>query len=467
MYRKVKKIPTVLALFLLLAGVGAAVFLDKSSPSLTLRASKSIQPEEVHFSNINESSFTVSWITTVPSIGSVLVNRDEQKFTFLDDLDSDNIPRPRTTHYITVKNLNESATYSVKVISGNQNCSSNLSCPTYTQQTAVRLDSALSLPPAHGTIFVNDDKPAEGAIVYLTIGKSAPLSSRVDSSGLWVIPLTNLRNQDLLSRPIISDNDIVQITAQLSPDEVATAVVDIRSIRQNLTIPKIILGNSYNFIDLISKKDLLAKIEQPENQKNILGITSQSETRIPTTTEKINVLFPKNDGDSTPDNRPRLRGMAPAGSLLLITVNSTPQTGKITVNDDGTWSWRPPKELPAGIHNLNIQGYDQNGNLFTVTRQFIVLKSGESVLGESTPSASLTPSPIITVSPTVNLTPTATPVTSPTTAVSITPSPTLQPTSPPVTQVPTRPPTSGSTGITVLLVSLGAMFLVTAKLLIA
>lgn len=463
MYRKVKKIPTVLALFLLLAGVGAAVILDKSSPSLTLRAGKSIQPEEVHFSNINEGSFTVSWITTVPSIGSVLVNHDEQKFTFLDDLDSDNIPRPRITHYITVKNLNESTTYSVKIISGNQNCSGNLSCPTYTQQTAVRLDSALSLPPAHGTIFANNDKPAETTVVYLTIGKSAPLSSRVDSSGLWVIPLTNLRNQDLLSRPITSDNDIVQITAQLSPDEVATAVVDVKSIRQNLKIPKIILGNSYNFIDLISKKDLLAKIEQSENQKNILGITTQLETRVQTTTEKINILFPKSDGDSTPDNRPRLRGVAPAGSLLLITVNSIPQTGKITVNDDGSWSWRPPKELPAGIHNLNIQGYDQNGNLFTVTRQFIVLKSGESVLGESTPSASLTPSPSATPSPTLNLTPTITQSISPTTAPTSVPTITSIPTT---TVIPTRPPTSGSTGITVLLVSLGAMFLVTAKLLI-
>ena len=105
MYRKEKKIPTILALFLLIAGLGASVILDKSSQSLITRAGKSIQPEDVHFSNISENSFVVSWITTDPTIGSVTISSDQQKFIYLDDLDRDNIPRPRTSHYITVKKL--------------------------------------------------------------------------------------------------------------------------------------------------------------------------------------------------------------------------------------------------------------------------------------------------------------------------------------------------------------------------
>lgn len=447
MYRKEKKIPTLLALFLLIAGVGATVTLDKSSQSLISRAGKSIQPEDVHFSNISENSFTVSWITTDPTIGSVIVSNDQQKLTYLDDLDSDNIPRPRTTHYITVKNLVEGTTYNVKIISGNQNCDNNLYCPTYTQQTAAKLESNMLLPPAHGTIVTQNDTPADTSIVYLTIGKSALLSSRADSSGLWVVPLSNLRNQDLLTRPVIEDNDIIQITIQLSQGEVATAVTDVNSIKQNLTMPKIALGNSYNFIDLISKKGLLAESQQNNSQQNVLGITTK---------DKLDVLFPKNDGDSTPDNQPRLRGVGLPGNQLLIIVNSTPQSGKVTIGEDGTWSWRPPKALEAGIHNLSVQGYDDNGNLITVTRKFIILKSGEAVLGDSTPSASLTPQPSVTPSPTFNLTPTNSPTGSPTFAPSITSVPTT-------TTVPTRPPTSGVADITLVLVVIGLAFILSAK----
>lgn len=453
MYRKEKKIPTILALFLLIAGLGASVILDKSSQSLITRAGRSIQPEDVHFSNISENSFVVSWITTDPTIGSITVSSDQQKFTYLDDLDRDNIPRPRTTHFITIKNLVEVTTYNVKIISGNQNCDNSIYCPTYTQQTAAKLESNISLPPAHGTIVTRNDIPADTSIIYLTIGKSAPLSSRVDSSGLWVIPLTNLRNQDLITRPVIADNDIIQITTQLSPNEVAGAVIDVKSIKQNLTIPKITLGNSYNFIDLVSKKDLLAQSQQNDIQQNVLGVTTEG---------KLDVLFPKNDGDSTPDNQPRLRGTGQPGSQLLIIVNSTPQSGKVTVGDDGTWSWRPPKVLEAGIHNLSIQGNDDNGNLITVTRKFIILKSGEAVLGESTPSASLTPSPIISPSPTLNLTPIISQTVSPTTVPTSAPITTPIPTS---TEIPTRPPTSGVAGITLILVGIGLAFILSAKLI--
>ena len=145
---------------------------------------------------------------------------------------------------------------------------------------------------------------------------------------------------------------------------------------------------------------------------------------------------------------------------LLIIVNSTPQSGKVTVGDDGTWSWRPPKVLEAGIHNLSIQGNDDNGNLITVTRKFIILKSGEAVLGESTPSASLTPSPI--ASPTLNLTPIISQTVSPTTIPTSIPITTPIPTS---TEIPTRPPTSGVAGITLILVGIGLAFILSAKLI--
>ncbi len=466
MYRKQKRIPTILALLILFAGIGSAVYFDQSSKTFFSKAEQSAVPTEVHFTNISQSSMSVSWLTSKAVTGIIEVTSlSQDKRTFLDDLDSDNVSRTHTTHYISLSNLTENTLYQIKIIS-RTGCQNAISCPVYQQKTSVKMETGTVLPPAHGTIKSADGNTVEGAIVYLIVGKSLPLSGRTDSLGNYVIPLNNLRSQDLLSRPEIADNDIVQINAFRTPDEQTSAVIDVKSIRQNLTIPDMNLGNSYNFIDLISKKDLLSK----SNQSNILGaqsplipiITAPANSR----QGDIDFIFPKYDEDTTPDNRPRIKGTAPPNSKLLIVINSAPQKGQITVGPSGSWTWRPPQSLPPGIHHVSIQGYDQNGNIINIIRSFIVLKSGEQVLGESTPSASLTPEPTNTPAVTLAVSPTIPKISPTPTLVSLssTPSPTAAyPSSTPSI----TPPPTGNTNVTLYLIGVsGFLLLVGLKLLI-
>lgn len=441
MYRKEKRIPTLIAILLLLAGIGGALYLERSPTSLISQATPTQLPQDVHFTNITDNSFTVSWLTSEPTAGAVIAAGSGDKFTYLDDLDSDNIQRPRKVHFVTVKNLKENTSYSIKIITGSNRCIFDKFCPTYTQKTAISLDTNINFPPAHGTIMTSQDKPADGAIVYLVAPKSMPLSGLVDSSGLWVIPFNNLRGQDLSKIPEISDSDIVHITTVLSPIESSSAFIDIKSIKQNLTIPKMMMGNSYNFVNLESKKNLIS----PTIAQNVLGATTAPSA-------KVDILFPKKDGDTTPDGNPRLRGLGKPGSSLLITVNSSPQTAKVTVGKDGTWVWRPPVKLDPGIHHLNISGYDEKGNLVTIKRRFIVLKSGESVLGESTPSGTLMPTTTTSPSPTLAL---SSPTPSPTVSPTLIPSPTI------LVALPTsEPPRSGSNKPTLILLGTGLVILV-------
>lgn len=467
MYRRERKIPTIIALFLLILGISTATYLDRSSQSYNIRAGIPSAPLEVHFTNISDSSFTVSWLTQKQTIGRIIVSNNSQKTTLLDDADSDNVARPRTTHYVTAKNLTEETVYAVKIISGDQSCKEADACPAFTQKTAVKVSSLLNLPPAHGTIVYPNNKPAEESIIYLTIGKSATLSGRSDRLGLWVIPFNNLRTDDLLTRPTVLDSDLIQITVKSSPSETASAVIDIKSIRQNLAIPKITLGNSYNFINLISKKNQLAEI----NNQKILGTKNQTVKETP---PLIDILFPKSDNDFTPDKRPKLRGTGLPGTQVLITVKSSPQIGKVAVGRDGTWNWRPPKDLPPGIHEITVQGYDNLGNLVTVTRKFVVQKSGEpvfSVLGESTPSASLTPTtPVAAATPTLtsNLTPTSIPTTAiPTIQATAAPTSIPTATSSPRVEVTSAPPRTGSAQTTTIFFGAGAtLLLLGVKLLL-
>ncbi|MBI4990932.1 fibronectin type III domain-containing protein [Candidatus Gottesmanbacteria bacterium] len=434
MYKKEKRIPTFIVLVILFLGIGSAVYLDRSLHIFTSSAKNNIVPQDVRFANISDNSFTVSWLTSTPATGTAVVTGNSQSITYIDDLDSDDVPRPRLTHYITVKNLKENTAYTVKIYNSN-----------YSQKTAPKLATVISIPPAHGTIVTNNNQAASSALIYLSIGNSALLSARADSSGLWAIPLTNLRSQNLSERPEIADNDIIQINAFTGPSQTASAVVDVRSIRQNLDLPVMQIGNTYNFITSSNKKD----IAQIQNQK-ILG------TQVTNTNYKVyDILFPLQDGDTTTDNRPRIRGVGIKGTQILITVNSLPQSARVSVDQDGTWVWRPPLSLEPGTHRISIQGFDQSGNLLTVMREFIVLKSGEGlVLGaEATPSATLTPSPTSTpaasptlIIPTISQTTTPTGISTPTSAF-------------PSATVKVTPPASGSTQSTLILIG-GAVFLV-------
>ncbi len=157
--------------------------------------------------------------------------------------------------------------------------------------------------------------------------------------------------------------------------------------------------------------------------------------------ENIEILFPKQDDDVTPDSQPRLRGKAIPLSQISITIKSLPQTATITTDRNGIWTFRPSKELSPGIHTVTIQGFDRNGSLFTQTRRFIVLKSGERVLGESTPSASLTP----TNQPTLTITP------KPTTSLPPTPTTSYLPSQPPNIS----PPRSGNSQTIIIFLGMG------------
>jgi hypothetical protein len=466
MYRKVHRIPTILGLFIIMIGITVGITLTRTSQDFSSQANVSAAPEDVHFTNITENSFTISWLTGLATTGEVSVSDGGAPLIYLDDLDNDNIPRPRLTHLTTVKNLKESVSYTVKIISGKEKCSNASICPSFTQTTGVKLANAPTIPPIRGSMTLKDGKPAEGAVVYVTVGKSVPLSSRVDAGGLWVIPLNNLRTQDFLSRPEIAGTDPVQITGTISPGISTTGVSDMKSILENLTIPKMQMGNSYNFINLQSKKDYFMALEN--NNQAVLGTSNTSPSPViknPSPVQfPITVLFPSDKSHTTTDRQPKIRGTAKPKSTLLITVNSVSQVGKVVVGADGTWTYRPPKELPPGTHHVTIQGIDQNGKAVTVTQEFIVFKSGEQVLGDATPSATLVPTniPSATPAPSVTnipLTPTATPtaVQNPSVTPSLTPTVSLSPTPTviiyPTATISVKPPRSGSMTSTLLITS--------------
>ena len=64
-----KRIPTIIAIFILVIGTAAGIILVATTKQFKLGASPDIAPQDVRITNINSTSFTVSWITDKATIG--------------------------------------------------------------------------------------------------------------------------------------------------------------------------------------------------------------------------------------------------------------------------------------------------------------------------------------------------------------------------------------------------------------
>src|SRR3989344_4001448 len=393
MYRKQRRIPTILALMIILTGIGTAIYFEGNWQNLTSKASQTPQPNEVHLTNISDNSFTVSYLTDTAKIGSIQVQGPDKNTFILDDRDIDGMARARTTHMFTVSGLQQNSQYKISFTS-QKTCNKN-KCLLFTQKTGPKLVKSLNLPPISGQIVDKEKRPIDGAIIYLLVGNAAPVSGRSDKSGMYVIPLNNLRSQDLLSRPDLNDESNIQLTVKNTINQYTSVISKLGLIKADNKLPPIEMGKTYNFMGSNKTASKSAQMEVLGNNSVTLSNTG------------INILFPGKEKDTTIDQNPKLRGVGIPGNKIQITVNSESQTATITVKADGTWEYRPKIPLPPGMHTITLTGTDNSGKKITISRKFVVLKSGEAVLGEATPSGTLTPTeePNITISPSFTPTP--------------------------------------------------------------
>ncbi|MBC8422446.1 MAG: right-handed parallel beta-helix repeat-containing protein, partial [Chloroflexi bacterium] len=152
---------------------------------------------EVRVTNVRDTSFTVSWITDIPSDGHANYGTDPAT---LDQIayDARGTGARDDTHYVTIADLSPSTTYYFDVVSGSTTDDNGGA------HYVVITGPTLGLPTVdtiYGQVFKEDETtPAEGTIVYITLrdkdgngssGEAALLSALVDGDGWWS---TNLGN---------------------------------------------------------------------------------------------------------------------------------------------------------------------------------------------------------------------------------------------------------------------------------
>lgn len=451
LFPKIKRLPTLVGIFILVIGIAITTYLTSNVQQFFLKAEPALTPKNIKTSNLTSSSFTISWVTPDdPISGYIRYGKSSSLGNIgLDDRDQkpDNLGQ-YLVHHVTLNGLEAQTTYYFKIVSGEKEYDENGKPYSVTTTPII---SPTTLPPTYGVILEENGQPAKEAIVYLQVGNSNLVSALTKSSGNWLISLSSLADQDLKGVLKTQPDDLESIFVQ-GRQKTSKAIV---TLDNNSPVPPITLGQDYDF-----------------------RITSSPSPAVPITTTPPNPSFDlinPASGAAIP-GQPLFRGTALPEKPVQIEVESESSfKGEVAADAMGNWSWQAPSDLSPGEHTVTVTSVDNQGNLITIVRKFVILASGVQVVEAATPSATPTvtprlspspsptptpgaPSPTSTISPTPTLTPTPTSTSTPTPKPSPTPAPTLTLTPTP-SSTATPLPESGDLLLTLILLAGGVTFI--------
>lgn len=195
------RIPTLLGLTLIIAGLSGGVYLILHQQTLQTKASPSLNPQNIEVTNIEENSFSVSWQTLQNSLGFLMVNINGSDQTFLDDQDLTS-PKARLFHHVTVKNLTPETSYSYVIVSGK-----NKTSPAkITTASPAGAGSPNPHPPVIGQARLPD------GLAFLEVRGAIKQSTPIKEYGNFVIPLASMRKADLTDIFLPDDQTVAKIT---------------------------------------------------------------------------------------------------------------------------------------------------------------------------------------------------------------------------------------------------------------
>jgi hypothetical protein len=446
-----KRLPTIIALVVILLGTAAGIFLIQRYRPLVSRANPTLTPAQIEVTNIQTNSFTVSWTTTNATSGFLNYgDTSEVPLTAKDPRDTTLGEGKYQTHWIPISGLDPLRTYYFIINSGGQKFDNSDS--PYQITTAPHIDQAQEPDLAHGKIFNSQNQPITGALIYLRSPQIfSPQSALTDQQGQWSINLSSARSPDLSQYA----NYHLQ-TQELSfsvrgPDQLTALALT--TTGNDSPVPDIKIGQNLSY-------DWRSLPPQDTNDSQETKLTSQFDFFLP-----AQALEP-GSGNLALFNPQQ----AAPNATVTITIDPGIDQASTTTDQRGNWLWSPTTPLTAGIHTLTLTSQDNQGQPTTLTQSFTILAEDDLPAFTSSPGASLTPSPptptlsLPTTTITPELTPTLAPTSTPTQAPTASPA---TPTSFETTPIPTPEPPEAGFFLPTIILTGASLILIGSGLLLA
>ncbi|MDP5160239.1 BapA/Bap/LapF family large adhesin, partial [Enterobacter ludwigii] len=128
-------------------------------------------------------------------------------------------------------------------------------------------------------------------------------------------------------------------------------------------------NGTYDITLTVTNKDGAGNESAPSQPVTITIDTDPPATpAAPVITDSVSqITGPVADGETTNDPRPVLSGTGTANDVVIIydSINGQPATevGRVTVDSNGNWSWRPDASIDEGSHEFTATATDEAGNV--------------------------------------------------------------------------------------------------------
>lgn len=232
-----KRIPTILGLGVLIAGLVGGVLLVTTNQIFKTRAGSSDTPKSIALANLSETSASIYWQTDQPTTGFIQAGPSTALgLTFRDERDTQ-APQPHQLHFITLNNLTPNTLYYYKISSG------AVTYPPgepFSFKTPTDKTTPLNLPPLIGTIMDSGSQPVTEAIVTLELPEAQSLAAITKVAGNFILPLAEIRNQDLVENLAFPESGLSGKLTVFNQTKLSNIIIKLPFTAT--TLPQITLG---------------------------------------------------------------------------------------------------------------------------------------------------------------------------------------------------------------------------------
>lgn len=399
-----KRIPTILGLLVLISCIfGLYYYFQYIGKNIEA----GISPEKVRITNIADNKFNISWTTEIATSGLVEYGKVGEKLAQKqkDDRDTTSTKGEYTTHYVTVEGLQPSTQYAFRILSGEESARFDNSGSPYTVATGPVIGETPASQNFYGNVEQANKQPANNALVYVTLPGGATTSTLVTEAGNYVVTLSTIRASDLRSYVKYDPTaTIVSMTVESGKQQSIVSV----TLANSMPVPTVTLGQDTAFLTapeapVVAEVIPENKIESAPELPTIFNVEPlvESPDINVVNSETVSIINPKENGETLATLRPEFRGTGPKGSTISIALSGQKSiSDTVLVATDGTWSWTPVIDLKSGKQKITISYLNSASSTQKIEREFNIstAKIGVDPAFVSSPSASVATLPTSTAS---------------------------------------------------------------------